>query len=355
MIGATEPRYSLSRCRWTVTSGAKRESAASATQNERRRVDLGVVPTTLVEKDIEISTQAYLLTSEIPTFQSTPLAESSRDVSCLHVSSQIVSVRDDWITLFSKYTSGAYTSSDSILRQPHATAIIGKLFESVGKEGLRYLIAWTFYRQLVQLTEPVELLRRKTPSEVCYEHVKRVMNLAIISRYFQSEVPPRMVYQTKRMVTRIRHTFVKAMESSSWISPNARHYAIELLYEITAHAGSPGRRLDPRFIADIYSITELKICHRFRTGQCVWVRPDQVKATVLSSAPRPRSYVVETEQDGVLQRNRRHLVPFAPPAPRVEPPPSEEQEPQRTLPPLEPQRTTTVQPPDSLGLPPCRQ
>ncbi|KAL3190692.1 hypothetical protein MRX96_002356 [Rhipicephalus microplus] len=56
---------------------------------------------------------------------------------------------------------------------------------------------------------------------------------------------------------------------------------------------------------------------------------------------------------GVLQRNRRHLVPFAPPAPRVEPPPSEQQEPERTLPPLEPQRTTTVQPPDSLGLPPA--
>ncbi|XP_075726348.1 uncharacterized protein LOC142768278 [Rhipicephalus microplus] len=90
-----------------------------------------------------------------------------------------------------------------------------------------------------------------------------------------------------------------------------------------------------------------------RLGQCVWVRPDQVKATVLSPARLPRSYVVETEQGGVLQRNRRHLVPFAPPAPRVEPPPSEEQEPQRTLPPLEPQRTTTVQPPDSLGLPPA--
>ncbi|KAL3183333.1 hypothetical protein MRX96_000308 [Rhipicephalus microplus] len=56
-----------------------------------------------------------------------------------------------------------------------------------------------------------------------------------------------------------------------------------------------------------------------------WVRPDQVKATVLSPARRPRSYVVETEQGGVLQRNRRHLVPFAPPAPRVEPPLSEEQ------------------------------
>ncbi|KAL3226148.1 hypothetical protein MRX96_049057 [Rhipicephalus microplus] len=88
-------------------------------------------------------------------------------------------------------------------------------------------------------------------------------------------------------------------------------------------------------------------------SQCVWVRPDQVKATVLSPARRPRSYVVETEQGGVLQRNRRHLVPFAPPAPRVEPPASEEQEPQRILPPLEPQRTTTVQPPDSLGLPPA--
>ncbi|KAL1484295.1 hypothetical protein MTO96_032655 [Rhipicephalus appendiculatus] len=123
----------------------------------------------------------------------------------------------------------------------------------MGVQGLRYLIAWTFYRQLVELTDPYMLHRVKTPREVCYEQVKRVMNLAVTSHYFQWVVPPRMVYQTKRMVTRIRHTFVKALESSSWISRNARAYAIELLYEITGYVGSPGRRLDPEFVEEIYS------------------------------------------------------------------------------------------------------
>ncbi|XP_064479154.1 uncharacterized protein LOC135392369 [Ornithodoros turicata] len=47
-----------------------------------------------------------------------------------------------------------------------------------------------------------------------------------------------------------------------------------------------------------------------RTGQQVWVRPEQVLATVLSPAQRPRSFVVETERGAILQRNRRHLVPF---------------------------------------------
>uniref|UniRef100_A0A224YQY9 Uncharacterized protein n=1 Tax=Rhipicephalus zambeziensis TaxID=60191 RepID=A0A224YQY9_9ACAR len=51
-----------------------------------------------------------------------------------------------------------------------------------------------------------------------------------------------------------------------------------------------------------------------QTGQHVWVRPDQVQATVLSPGQRPRSYVVETDRGGVLQRNRRHLVPFVPSA-----------------------------------------
>nr|XP_050038007.1 uncharacterized protein K02A2.6-like [Dermacentor andersoni] len=58
-----------------------------------------------------------------------------------------------------------------------------------------------------------------------------------------------------------------------------------------------------------------------QTGQRVWVRPDQVQATVLSPGQKPRSYVVEMERGGTLQRNRRHLVPFGPTASGAEPPP----------------------------------
>lgn len=44
-------------------------------------------------------------------------------------------------------------------------------------------------------------------------------------------------------------------------------------------------------------------------GEDVWVQDVQCRATVLSPAKRLHSYVVETGT-GVLQRNRRHLVPF---------------------------------------------
>ncbi|XP_037515404.1 uncharacterized protein LOC119391827 [Rhipicephalus sanguineus] len=64
-----------------------------------------------------------------------------------------------------------------------------------------------------------------------------------------------------------------------------------------------------------------------QTGQRVWVRPDQVQATVLSPGQRPRSYVVETDRGGVLQRNRRHLVPFVPSASGEESLPTAAQQP----------------------------
>lgn len=47
-------------------------------------------------------------------------------------------------------------------------------------------------------------------------------------------------------------------------------------------------------------------------GEDVWGRGIPCKAKVLSAAGRQRSYVVETPT-GVIQRNRRHLVPFRSP------------------------------------------
>lgn len=44
-------------------------------------------------------------------------------------------------------------------------------------------------------------------------------------------------------------------------------------------------------------------------GEDVWVQDMSCAAKVLSPARRPRSYVVETPT-GIIQRNRRHLVPF---------------------------------------------
>lgn len=52
----------------------------------------------------------------------------------------------------------------------------------------------------------------------------------------------------------------------------------------------------------------------------MWVTDVQCGAKVLSEAQRPRSYVVETPR-GVLQRNRKHLVPYKPPVVPVPEPP----------------------------------
>lgn len=51
------------------------------------------------------------------------------------------------------------------------------------------------------------------------------------------------------------------------------------------------------------------LCHLWKRGT-VWIRLGDLRATVLSQAQHPRSYVVETDEGTVLQRNHRHLVPF---------------------------------------------
>ncbi|XP_037509635.1 uncharacterized protein LOC119386393 [Rhipicephalus sanguineus] len=90
-----------------------------------------------------------------------------------------------------------------------------------------------------------------------------------------------------------------------------------------------------------------------QTGQRVWVRPDQVQATVLSPGQRPRSYVVETDQGGVLQRNRRHLVPFVPSTSSGESLPTAAQQPSplHQVPLQEPQPANSVEPAVSQGQP----
>ncbi|KAL1467500.1 hypothetical protein MTO96_026020, partial [Rhipicephalus appendiculatus] len=124
--------------------------------------------------------------------------ESVRELSGLtdpYVSS------DDWKTFLNKYTNRTFRNSDVMLYRRDVGTMLAQLFKSksVGKEGLQYLVAWTLYRQLFEFTDPVWFLRGRTANDACYEHVKKVMKLAITSHQFQKVVPPRMIYQTKRM------------------------------------------------------------------------------------------------------------------------------------------------------------
>ncbi|KAH6933939.1 hypothetical protein HPB50_019131 [Hyalomma asiaticum] len=137
----------------------------------------------------------------------------------------------EWVEFISKYTNGTYTGSDTISTDFRATTILEKLFESVsvGRQGLRYLVAWTFFRQLVELTEQRMFLRGKPASEACYHHIKRVMNLAVISPYFEEGPYPDAPRD------RLFPTWIKALSLSAhynWTDQSAPLYDES---EVNAH------------------------------------------------------------------------------------------------------------------------
>ncbi|KAH7956118.1 hypothetical protein HPB52_006133 [Rhipicephalus sanguineus] len=115
-----------------------------------------------------------------------PLGAGTEDVS-LRGPSGVDARPDEWISWFSEYTGGRYSASNEVQHFLQSTSIIKKLFEDkqVGKVGLQYLVAWSIYRQLAEFTEPYLFRGDRKADEACYVHVKNVMNLAILSHYFQ--------------------------------------------------------------------------------------------------------------------------------------------------------------------------
>ncbi|KAL1482969.1 hypothetical protein MTO96_033453, partial [Rhipicephalus appendiculatus] len=160
----------------------------------------------------------------------------------------------EWASYFSKYTNGTYRGFDVVLHQPHTTKILYQLFESkhVGAEGLRYLVAWSILRQLADFTEPYLFRGDRSATDACYEHIKKVMNLAITSHFFGQEGSRLMVNQTERMVSQVRSAFRDALLDSLWIGYKEEVGAIRNLDDIVVNVGSPGRRLDPEFIDEYY-------------------------------------------------------------------------------------------------------
>ncbi|KAL1415637.1 hypothetical protein MTO96_029124 [Rhipicephalus appendiculatus] len=201
---------------------------------------------------------------------------------------------DQWGTFISKYTNGTYAASDYIHYRPHTTEILVKLFKSkaVRQKGLRYLVAWSFYRQLVEFTEPYMFLRGRSASDACYEHVKKVMHLAVLSPYFHSEIPPHIVPETKRMVSQIRATFLEALEYSSWLGLTIREAAIRRLNNMTSYVGSPGMRSDPEFVELVYK--------PYPDAPLDILFPTWIKARSLSS------HYIWTDQTAALYDEARH-------------------------------------------------
>ncbi|KAL3252218.1 hypothetical protein MRX96_054893, partial [Rhipicephalus microplus] len=99
--------------------------------------------------------------------------------------------RDRWVNPISKYTNGTYTAEDKVMvQQPALNVLVNILNGSVGENGIRYLVAWSIYRQLVKYTVPHMLAQGRTASDACYEHASKTMQLALLSSYFQAEPYP---------------------------------------------------------------------------------------------------------------------------------------------------------------------
>ncbi|KAL1421518.1 hypothetical protein MTO96_023080 [Rhipicephalus appendiculatus] len=159
-----------------------------------------------------------------------------------------------WSILIYNYTEGTYGGSDRVVYYQHSTSIIKKLFEekSVGKLGLQYLVAWSIYRQLAEFTEPYLFRGDRQPEESCFVHVKNVMNLAMLSHHFKSLVTPEMIRDAWSMAYKVKDVFMKALNSSSWLTSTFRTRFMTKLDELVAQVGSPGNRIDPALVEKYY-------------------------------------------------------------------------------------------------------
>ncbi|KAH8039437.1 hypothetical protein HPB51_007315 [Rhipicephalus microplus] len=122
----------------------------------------------------------------------------------------------------------------------------------MGETALRYLVAWKFFTHLVQFTEPYIFLDRRTENDACFEHVTKVMRLAVISPLLQSEVQPYLVRRASNIVDEIRTAYEMGLHVSPWLSTAFRLAAVKKIKDMLAYVGSPGQRLDHDFVEALY-------------------------------------------------------------------------------------------------------
>ncbi|KAL1421515.1 hypothetical protein MTO96_023077 [Rhipicephalus appendiculatus] len=161
---------------------------------------------------------------------------------------------EKWVRYITTYTNNTYRRDSSITVQQNVLDCLTDLFKAspVGEMGLRYLVAWSVYKQLVNYTVPGLLLSNHTPSDACFEHVREAMPFALTSTYYHTVVRPFELEGVRRMVSDIRNAFRETFESSSWVTGEDRKISIRKLDKLRAFVGSPGRYLEVSFVEDIY-------------------------------------------------------------------------------------------------------
>ncbi|KAL3246215.1 hypothetical protein MRX96_057831 [Rhipicephalus microplus] len=185
--------------------------------------------------------------------------------------------KHDWVSFFYKYTNGTYRHIDLVQHQPHTTAILLALFKSqyVGIKGLRYLVAWSIYRQLAEFTEPYLFRGERTASDACYTHVETPMHLVIISKYFNDVGSLVLERRTKVMVSHILDIFKQVIANSSWVGQEPFEALKAKLDDLVVNVGDPGDRLDSEFIERFFApLGDVPVTGLFRS----WMKASSVTA-----------------------------------------------------------------------------
>ncbi|XP_075540051.1 membrane metallo-endopeptidase-like 1 [Dermacentor variabilis] len=149
---------------------------------------------------------------------------------------------DQWDTMIVQYTAGAYNGSDYVILKQSASLILQRLVNSAGSEGIRYLVAWSIFRQGLAIALPGRLAAEseKTLEAVCYDHVKGVMESALTSQYLKAMVSMHALRETKQMVRRLADALRHSLEASQWLK-GSRTVALKKLENMAANVGHPAQ------------------------------------------------------------------------------------------------------------------
>ncbi|KAL1441927.1 hypothetical protein MTO96_031083 [Rhipicephalus appendiculatus] len=185
-------------------------------------------------------------TIEIPTYVA---------IGDLHTYTSPYVTKERWVNAIKTYTNGTYTAVDEILvEEPALNVLVDALKDKlVGEHGLRYLVAWSIYRQLVQYTVPHLLAKRRPASDACYDHAGKAMHLALMSPYLQRVVKPSMVEAVKTMLSNIRDALHEEFKLSSWVTGEDRTVVVRKLAYMRNFVGSPGQRLEHDYLEKLYN------------------------------------------------------------------------------------------------------
>ncbi|XP_065301389.2 neprilysin-1-like isoform X2 [Dermacentor albipictus] len=165
---------------------------------------------------------------------------------------------DQWDTMIVQYTAGAYNGSDYVILKQSASLILQRLVNSAGSEGIRYLVAWSIFRQGLAIALPGRLAAEsdKTLEAVCYNHVKGVMESALTSQYLRAMVSMHALHETKEMVRRLADALRRSLEASQWLEGSSRTVALKKLENMAANVGHPEQLDNAAKLEKYYSTFE---------------------------------------------------------------------------------------------------